>query len=1166
MKTVSPWEVRQFRRPSASLLRYTAMNERRNPVAMTLSARALPALRPPGLHALIRTGVFLGTLLLACSPLAAQPSLLEKGVPREGDIGTGEKQELRIAVQAGEYARVRVDQTGVDVAARLTGPSGETVAEADGPGGTAVPEVLSWIARQGGEHRLAISPRDPAAPRGSVRVTLEELRPAAGTDEARVQAERAFWEGRHWWARQDEESKRKALAAYQKAAPLWQAAGDRASEADTVNQIGACHQGFGETDAAVAAYEQALALARTAGDRQAEAESLNNLAVIYDDQLRDPRALDFFEKALALYEELGDRRAVSTTRLNLGLYWDRRSEPAKALDNLNRSLEIRREEKDRAGEARVLAEIAGIRREEEPDVALDLFAQAARAADEAGNRRVRAHVLRGMASLYLLQGEPQKALELFTESLDLFREVGDRLGEGLSLSSLGSTALHLGDTDLALEHYTQALSIHREVKNARAEAYTLRDIGWSYSLRGEPEVALEHYERALRLSQDARDEAGRAFALHGLGRTRLALGQAAQSVKDLEEALAVYGKIGRFALSEVSAMLELGRAWQALGEPERAAARFQQVLAFSRQKRIPIGEAVSQWALARQERDRGNLKGAAAAITEAIQIIESVRPKVASERLRVSFFASHRDYYEFYIDLLMRLHEREPGAGHLAEAFAASERARARALLDLLAEGRIDVRRGIPHELKQRETEIAHRLSQLQGRLLDNLSRQDGSQTAQLEEELRSAEEDRERLEWQLRKEHPRYAAVRSPSDLPMARIQELLDDRSALLEIAVGRERSFLFVVTRDGLAGFPLPPAAELGALVDSLRQALETGGRRLYGRYVETAQRLYQVLIAPAEPLLRDKPNLIVAADGPLLLLSFETLLTGPPSNAAGSGSGGGLYTGLPYLILDRSVTYIPSAGVLVELREPRAPAPPDAKIFLGFGDPEYGGRKPAAPDPSRTRGTLPDALPDRSLARSFRESGLLDLPPLPESRNEVTGIAGLYPPERVAVYLDRQASEENLKDNPALKTARRIHIAAHGLLNEQQPEFSGLVLTLDGDPKENGLLQTYEIFNLELSADLVVLSACGTALGKNVGGEGLIGVSRALLYAGAASVVVSLWPVADASTSDLMVRFYRHLDETGDRAEALRRSKLELIRGGRFAHPYHWAPFILIGMPR
>ncbi|HET9228601.1 MAG TPA: CHAT domain-containing tetratricopeptide repeat protein, partial [Thermoanaerobaculia bacterium] len=620
-----------------------------------------------------------------------------------------------------------------------------------------------------------------------------------------------------------------------------------------------------------------------------------------------------------------------------------------------------------------------------------------------------------------------------------------------------------------------------------------------------------------------------AYAIHGMGRAKRALGEPREAVDLLERAVAFFQEAGS-ALGEINTLIDLGVAYQSLADPQRSAELFYRARDLSRERKTLIAEANAQAAVARLERDRGNLSAAAAAIGEALRIVESIRPKVATQRQRVSFFASRREYYDFFVDLQMRLHESDPAGGHLAAALAQSEKARARGLLDLLAEGRLDVRRGISPELKSREEEIENRISLLQGDLLDDLSRQ-GRQAARLEAELGRAEEERERIDWEIQRAHPHYAAFRNPAPLSPERIQALLDPRTALLEYTVGKDSSFLFVVTGDLVTGFRLPPAAELAGLVETLRSTLEDPGRKHRSRYVETAYQLYDILLAPAREVLRDKPHLIISPDGPLLLLSFEALLTSPESEGAG-------YAGLPYLIREKSVTYVPSASVLAELRAPNAVPAAATGLFLGFADPAY------------QRTSLADLLAPQRLAYS---------------RNELLEISSLFPPAQVRSYFDRDASEENVKANPDLRNAFWLHFAVHGFVDEVRPEYSGLVLSLDDDLRENGLLQVYEIFNLDISADLVVLSACDTALGKNVRGEGLLGVSRAFLYAGAASVAVSLWQVADESTAELMVRFYRHLIETGDKAQALRLSKLELIQEGRYDRPYYWAPFILIGRP-
>lgn len=1103
-------------------------------------------------------------LMLACSAAPppvlrgaapAGPVLLKKDASREDEIAAGETRLYGLPMAAGDYARVEVDQMKADVAVRLIDPAGRPVADADGPGGRKAPDQLSWIAAVAGGYRLEVSGKET----GRIKVVLEDLRPSQPGDTERVAAERLLWEAEHRLSQEDVESKRAALALLEEALTLWQASGDPKMEVDTLTRIGAVRRALGETQAAISLYERALKIAVSAADREGEAHTRNNMAVAYGRLGEEQKAFELYQEALRLWEALGDQKEAGTTLYNLGVLQLQRGETDSALTSLNKALELRRG----AGEqdtALILTGIARVQIEKgDPESALSLLQQALEISRRLGDRHNEANVLQHTATVYLRRGELQKALEMYTEALDLSRIVGERAMEGQILSNLGATSLYLGDQDKALEYYTEALLIHQDMKNRTWEVYARWDIGWIHELRGQPEVALGYFSQALQISRDIDNPATQALALHGMGRVELALNRPREAVQNLSDALALYRKAEN-ALGEINALLELGRSWQALGNVDEAAARFQEALALSRRRQTLITEAVCQSAVARLERSRGNLQAAAQAIEEALRIIESVRPKVAGQRLRASFFASRRDYFDFYVDLQMQMEAAEPGRGHLAAALAASERARARALLDLLAEGRIDVRQGIASELKQRETEIAQRITWLQSRLIDDLSgrRTGASKPSDLESELSRSEEERERLEWQIRREHPRYAAVSHPPPLQLERIQQLLDERTALLEYSVGQEGSFLFVVTRGGLAGFPLPPGPHLAREVETLRRTLASPGRRLYGTYLETARGLYETLIGPAEALLRDKPRLILAPDGPLLLLSFEALLT----SGAPAGSPG--YAALPYLILERSITYVPSASVLAELGEARMPAarPEGAKIFLGFGAPDYGASG-AGPEAGPEKGAPAPA--EGALTQALRDAGLPHPRPLPESEREVEAIASLYPADRVELYLGARASEENVEENAYLKDAWRIHFAVHGFTNEKQPELSGLVLSLDGDPKQDGLLQVYEIFNLQLNADLVVLSACDTGLGQNVSGEGLVGVTRALLYAGAASVVVSLWQVADTSTSSLMARFYQYLGEDDDKAEALRRSKLEMIRGGRFDHPYFWAPFVLIGQP-
>jgi len=1127
-----------------------------------LPARSrFPFLLPLGPRALALLGGFLATLWVGCSsappvrtlapeplPIPSGPPRLEKGVAQEREIQAGETHEYRIAVQAGDYARVTVDQAGMNVALRLAGPSGAEIAVSDGAAGRKEDEIVSWIAGEEGDFRLAVAAREPAG-EGFYKLVLDELRPSRPEDPQRIVAERAALDGANWVSLEDLASKHKGIAKMEEALALFRAVGDPEGEIELLNQIGVVYRTLGDTATALSLYEQALALARKAGDRRGEAMSRNNLGVARHQLGQFEEAVENLQDALRIWEELGDRYELANTYYCLGTIQYDRGELDAALESLTRALAARPEKADMDGQASALTGIASIYRDlGEGDKALEMYRQALDLSRSAGDRNDEATVLQNIASIYLRRGEVQQALELFTDALEIHRDLGNRAPEARVLSYLGATSLYLGDSDQALSHYTRALEIHQELNNEVWEGYAQRDIGWVYDLRGEPGVALEHYTRARDISLKLNDRRIQGASFHGMGRARLALGEPREAIELLEQAVAIFQETGN-ALGEINALVDLGRAAQALPDPQRAAELFYRARDLSRQRKTLVAEASAQSAVARLERDRGNFPEAAVAIEDALRIVESIRPKVATQRQRVSFFASRREYYDFYIDLQMRLHERDPAGGHLAAALAESEKARARGLLDLLAEGRLDVRRGISADLKQREEEIENRISLLQGDLLDDLSR-GGKQASRIEAELDRAEEERERIEWQIQREHPHYAAFRNPAPLAPERIQAMLNDRTALLEYTVGKESSYLFVVTQDRVEGFRLPPAGDLNEFVEALRGTLQDPGRRLRARYVEAAYRLYEILVKPAERMLRGKPHLIVSPDGPLLLLSFEALLT----SLADRGSG---YGGLPYLIREKSLTYVPSASVFAELGASSGgtvPAGSGAGLFVGFADPAYD--RASAPAGPAAAGPL---------ARTLQDAGLPSPQRLPHSRGELQEIAGLFPAAQVRQYLDAEASEENVKQNPTLREARWIHFAVHGFVDEARPEYSGLVLSLDDDPKENGLLQVYEIFNLDLTADLVVLSACETALGKNVRGEGLLGVSRALLYAGAASVVVSLWQVADTSTSELMVRFYRHLRASGDKAEALRLSKLELIQEGRYDRPYYWAPFILIGRP-
>lgn len=941
-----------------------------------------------------------------------------------------------------------------------------------------------------------------------------------------------------------------AIAAAQSGLRMWRQVGDKPGQIKALVVLGGLFLKRSDLPKATDAFQEALKLSLEIGDRRGEAGARKGLGLIQTEKGMTSEAVESHRRALALWEELGDEKEQGQTLYNLGYNLQLLGETDQALDYYQRALQLRGAVKDKAWEASVLtmAAIVYVQRGEVKR-ALESYEQALALSREAKDRVTEAAVLNALGRLYRQGGQLQKALEAHTQALGLSQY---ELDEPKLLTSLAAIYQELGETDEALTFYETALKRLQAQGNETFEAQTLVEIGRIHLGRADPSAALEHLVNGLELSQKIKNPSTQARALHWIGVARLAQADPQQALDSLSRALALWREIPD-RMGEAGTLLEIGTAEQALGNGEKAVSSLDRATDLSRRIQAPSLEADALFRRARLDRDRGDLLAARDRMERALGLLESMRSSVASDRLRSSFLSSRRPYYDFFVDLLMRLDAARPGQGFAAAALAASERARARALLDLLAEGRIDVEHGIAPALKGREIDIGFRLSQVQRKLMDELSaaEPDEPKVAALREELKAVEGERERLEWQIRSEHPRYAEVRYPSPLRLPDVQSLLDEKTALLEYSLGEEGSYFFVVTRGGFESYRLPAAGELARWVREVRAGLEKDSRRTFGGYKEAAYELYKALIAPAGSTIAGK-RLLIAADRVLHHLSFEVLLA---EEAPRLGSN------LPYLVKRHAVAYIPSASVLASLRQPRPEGPGTGEApmqLLAFGDPVYG------PEEKGAQGSTekPAEAGRGSLASGERWTWTR----LEGSGREVSEIARLYSPDKVKVYQRGEANEENVKGNPFLARARRVHFATHGLLDEARPELSGLVLTRKDRSPEDGILQAYEIFNLSLGAGLVVLSACETG-GQEVTGEGLVGLTRAFLYAGASSVAVSLWRVADVSTPDLMVRFYRHLDAGKDATEALRRSKLEMIEdGGEYAHPYYWGPFILVGAPK
>ncbi|MGH9944440.1 MAG: CHAT domain-containing protein, partial [Pyrinomonadaceae bacterium] len=800
-------------------------------------------------------------------------------------------------------------------------------------------------------------------------------------------------------------------------------------------------------------------------------------------------------------------------------------------------------------------------------------------------------------------GEMQRALDNCNQALSIYRHLNLRGPEGVALNRTGLVLNYLGETDKSLELNDESLRLLRLVGNRRQEAITLNDIGLTHNSVGNYSKAVESYQQSLTLAREVNNRAGQLITLHNVGVSYALLGEKDKALDAFTQALALARENGERA-AEAKTLISLGRLSQLSAHHRQALDYFQQALQLCRVIKSVPQEAYALFYLAQANRELGNLSEALAHSGDALGVTESLRAKVTSPELRSSFLASVKDRYDFHIDLLMQLHQQHPDQGHAAAALQASERARARSLLELLAEARADIRRGADPLLLQQERAVRQRLGDKEQARAQLLSRKHTAEQAEAaEKEVRALTAQFQDVRTQIRVQSPRYALLTQPQPLDAAELQrQVLDENTLLLEYALGDKRSFLWAVTPDSLVSHQLPPRAEIEAAARRVYELLvarqpapgltEAQQRRREteadAQYQTQATALSRMLLGPVAAQLGRK-RLLVVPDGALQYLPFAAL---PVPSAQGPGAGGrepeeSALSRQPTpdprpLIVEHEIVSLPSASVLAVLRREMAGRRPAPKGVAVLADPVFGvddarvklslasvNHSADTPQPHKAKRASSSATsgPLERAVRSVRGDGdhRAGLRRLLFSRDEAEAILKVMPQASDLKALDFRASRA-LAVSDELSQYRVIHFATHGLLDSKHPELSGLVLSLvdEAGRPQDGFLRLHEIYNLRLNAELVVLSACQTGLGKEVRGEGLIGLTRGFMYAGAPRVLASLWQVDDAATTELMKRFYRGMtQEKLPPAAALRTAQLEMLKKRHWQSPYYWGGFVLQG---
>jgi len=670
----------------------------------------------------------------------------------------------------------------------------------------------------------------------------------------------------------------------------------------------------------------------------------------------------------------------------------------------------------------------------------------------------------------------------------------------------------------AIVKFEQALKLFRAVGDRNGEAVTLSNIGAVYSKLGEKQKALEYYSQSLLVSRAVGDRGGEALTLNNIG--------------------SVYSQ---------------------LGEKQKALEYYSQSLPLSRATGDRSGEANNLSNIAYEKREQGNLTEALTNIEASIKIIESLRTKIASPELRTSYFATVQNYYQFYIDLLMQLHKTQPRYGYDTKALEASERSRARSLLELLFESNANIREGISPDLLQQEKRLQQQLDAIEKQRIEAVSSPNPNPTkiGEIDKQRLALLEQYQQIQTRIRTASPRYAALTQPQPLTLPEIQkQILDENTILLQYSLGELRSYLWVVTSTGLTSYELPKRADIETVAKKFLEAITSPiYRNIPQKVAQASANLGQVILQPAAAQLGNK-RLLIVPDGVLQYTPFQALTL---DKTAGQN------TNVP-LIIEHEIITLPSASTLAILRQNYGDRKPPSRTLAILADPVF------SPDDERIKGKITQATTEKleannlGLNRSLRASNR-QWPPerLPFTRQEAQTISSLFPSASTRQILDFDASRTTATEG-SLANYQIVHFATHGIANTENPELSGIVMSMVDDKGNlvNGFLRLTDIFNLKLAANLVVLSACQSGMGQNIKGEGMVGLTRGFMYAGAQRVAVSLWSVDDEGTAVLMQKFYQKmLQQKLAPAAALRAAQIEMMHQEKWKSPYYWAAFTLQG---
>ena len=859
-------------------------------------------------------------------------------------------------------------------------------------------------------------------------------------------------------------------------------------------------------------FAPAIRAGPSSGDPSEEASEL--LALSQKQNVRNHRlAIQTAQHALTLYQSVNNPEGAADAYEHLGQYYLAQNSLTESAQYYDLALVIWRQQSNLKKQAEVLINFGFIEaRKGDWLNGFSYITQAQTLIDEQNDPRQMGRIAAGMAELFNESGLPESGRAQYQRAIEYFRLAKrDRTVNRMTML-MGYTDFLLKDYSAALTHLHQALTTFEnwpqpaEVELDIAECHEY--LGEVYIATGQYDLALEHLQPILPIYKN--------------------------SFNPKEEA-------------QVEALI--GQIYQQQGSIGRARKSYLEASRIFREISDRVNDASVQFALGRLELNQRNYEAAEKYLKESIENTENIRRDLSTRVFAAAFSASVHERYEAYIECLMRKHKSQSSKGLEELAFEASELARARSLAELLRDTQTTMFVGVDPQLARKEKSLRHAVRTAVDQTISLLATDyKKEEFDKLEASLTRLREQHKQITAQLRKVNPDYDNIKAPASYSLRQIQNLVinDDQTILLEYLIGQNASYVWAIRRNSIEVFELPRAALINEAVRTVYNNVsnEPDGESNNELSKATAK-LADMVLAPVTAQLT-APRVIVVADGALNYIPFQLLTVNNEP-----------------VVAKYEVINAPSASILGQLRQEQQQRAPHSKVLAAFGDPvfesNYAQVKSSGASElaviakaSRAVEVSPDAL-DPSVIKPLNYTKF--------ELNNLNAIAG----SGAVIARGFDASRETLSSIDLSKFAI-LHFATHGVLHPEKPEDSGFYLSMVDATghRQDGFINMKDVYRLEAPVDLVVLSACRTGLGQDVRGEGLIGLTRGFMHAGASSVVASLWKVDDEATSELMKYFYANMLQKGMRpAEALRAAQNTLRQDPQWQSPHFWAGFTLQG---